>query len=408
MSKWTFAMNSFPAIRASHSESTPSITTPASFASYLELASTTIPRRKTGIKQMLRPGCPYIPLPLSLGWEANPLDLDYPSEELVIGLMLSDIESGATRPVVSPWMHALYKHTLNSNPSGATKIRLKEANFTSIPGKHHGIILCVVAAQFVVMLYALGTQQLRESALLVAGLSLQVLEGIYDWACPKYEPPRRVQRQRFYALHKGMTTKHVLLVYHTPLPWQRGRRYASRMLRNINLEDAAVPQERVPNERRASLEMLCGRAIRLGNWGFRAACIFSASNSFLIPLTLLIGSVAIEAIAALMMMKSSTVLPRHSEPTILETTEKEPSLLDMVLAVCQATGYVSIGFVESILPDRDGTHLDYKWISDVMRRGVLNAGPHPDHQRTNTVFSSALRRRTTPRPEVKDKEQGIT
>jgi hypothetical protein len=54
------------------------------------------------------------------------------------------------------------------------------------------------------------------------------------------------------------------------------------------------------------------------------------------------------------------------------------SILDRVIAACQFTDSISVGFVESILPDLRGQHTDYKWISEAMEAGIfpiLCAGP---------------------------------
>jgi hypothetical protein len=80
----------------------------------------------------------------------------------------------------------------------------------------------------------------------------------------------------------------------------------------------------------------------------------------------------------------------------LETADpKHSSTLDMLAAISQKTGCISVGFVESILPDPAGNHVDYDWIAKVLRsKGALFSGIHPTHQTATTVFATALQRTT--------------
>jgi hypothetical protein len=96
--------------------------------------------------------------------------------------------------------------------------------------------------------------------------------------------------------------------------------------------------------------------------------------------------------------------------TVLNTG---PSVLDRLTAACQFTQSISVGFVESLLPDPRGLHIDYNWISNAMRPGnYLFCGlpdntiliilifsqdtpieRHPTHAMAAQVLESTLRRR---------------
>ncbi|KAJ7793287.1 hypothetical protein B0H13DRAFT_1935500 [Mycena leptocephala] len=109
----------------------------------------------------------------------------------------------------------------------------------------------------------------------------------------------------------------------------------------------------------------------------------TTSNNFLIPSVLLAGTAASELVAAW-----GKCLPaRHS--VVLDT---ENPMLDRVVAACQFANSVSIGFVENILPDSDGSHEDYQWISTVLGPGP-DLEEHPHHQQATTVLQSTLKRR---------------
>ena len=387
---FVLAVGTFP-LAFALPDTIPSFINPtATFASYVQLAAIMVPRRKTGLKQMLRPACPYIPMPLSLGWHSNPLESDYSPEDLVPDLSLTDIGSGATRRVVAPWMHALYKHTWDAQPSGVSLMHLKEAQFTIVPGWQHVAIWGVLLVQFSLGLYAFGRRQQKQGAILLIGLVLHILEGVYTWAFPRDFPPRRVEQGRLYALHTGMTTRHLLVLSHDPGTGDGKYRGVSEC-RHINLEDAAVPLRRVSKGGLARIEAPCAVALRWGSWMHTIACLFP-SNVYILPMTFLIGTIAIEILSTF-----TTALPKYSACTPLETAktkERSSTLLDMVLAACQATGCVSTGFVEAILPDPTGAHVDYTWISNAVMKGVTTVGPHPNHQITDAVYASARQRRT--------------
>ncbi|KXN80750.1 hypothetical protein AN958_08054 [Leucoagaricus sp. SymC.cos] len=88
-----------------------------------------------------------------------------------------------------------------------------------------------------------------------------------------------------------------------------------------------------------------------------------------------------------------TPLPKISSVEPLELTRKGSTLLDIVTAICQRTGCVSIPFVESVLPDREGNHVDFQWIKKMLESEItIAAGVHPTHQTANDVFTAALRR----------------
>lgn len=72
------------------------------FSKFLEFAILAIPQRKMSIREMLRRAFGFLPMPLSLGWQPNPLDPDYPPEGLVKGLVISDIQPDATRAGWAP------------------------------------------------------------------------------------------------------------------------------------------------------------------------------------------------------------------------------------------------------------------------------------------------------------------
>lgn len=88
----------------------------------------------------------------------------------------------------------------------------------------------------------------------------------------------------------------------------------------------------------------------------------TTANSFLIPSVLLAGTAASELVSTW-----GDVLPsRHS--IVLDTSDP---ILDRVAAACQFANSVSIGFVESILPDSEGSHAYYQWISTALDPGMV-------------------------------------
>src|SRR5438128_728498 len=100
-------------------------------ANYLEVVVLIIPEHRTvsSLKQKLRAACAFLPMPLTIGWERDPLEETVASNVLegtVPGLLLSDPRTGATRPVQALWMHALYEHSLELQPRGVVRVGLKE------------------------------------------------------------------------------------------------------------------------------------------------------------------------------------------------------------------------------------------------------------------------------------------
>ncbi len=351
----------------------------------VEVAATMMPKRMTGIKHMLRPACRFLPMPMSLGWQENPIDDDYPQRLLIQGLQLTDINSGATRTVTAPWMHALYTMTYEEQPCGVVEVKLQEAQFTQSFFWQHLAALCVLAIQAILGFWAFGHHEFREGAFVLLGVSLQIMEGYFAWKFPVYRDPRSVAKARKFVLHKGMTTSHFLVISHQPI-----HKHSKTDKPYLSLEDAAVPLPILRKGYKRILEATFRTFLQVANLGLKLGCVLSQANGLLIPLTLLIGTVATEIIVMI-----HTPLPKYSSMETLETAERQPSLLDRVTAVCQRTGCISVGFLESVLPDREGTHTDFKWLNKVLQsETVLAAGVHPNHQTATEVFTTALKRRT--------------
>lgn len=363
------------------------------FSKFLELAVSVIPQRKTGIREILRPACNHLPVPLSLGWQSNPLEDDYPDDGFVKGLAISDIASGATRPVVAPWMHALYNETWEKQPVGVTMIQLKEAHFSATFGWRHRVLIAALSAQIGYALYGLTAGQAREGYLALLGVIIQICEGLYVSKFPKYLPPRLVKKPRFYALHTSMTTNHILILVHEPGTNKGKSKNITGDLGHVNLEDAAVPLIKRYRGQQGHLVRVCAFSLQLSGWIYRAVCVLTASNGYLLPVVMLVGSIIKECLSLFPKLS----LPKSSEAVFLDTIgePKSPSLLDRLLAACQATGSVSVGFVESILPDPSGKHVDYTYISENLDKGSVHAGKHPNHQTAEAVHDAALKRRTT-------------
>ncbi|KAF7336164.1 hypothetical protein MVEN_02163800 [Mycena venus] len=334
---------------------------------FLELAALVVPQRRLGLKCGLRKACPFLPMPLCLGWDTDPTGDDSPSEAMVTGLLLSDIASGATRVVEAPWMHALYRHTCEAYSPGTVVMNLREAGYTSKLGMAHTAILGALVVQMFVVLVFMAHGSTREGALLLAAGIIRILEGVFSWKYPAHRSPR-THSQRFLALHTGMTTKHILVIVHGP----------PGLARCVNLEDAAVPWR----AERTRLQVWFRCAIKMSVWLQRGACMATTANSLLIPSVLLMGTAVNELVAA-----CGNVLPsRHS--VVLAT---EDHILDRLAAACQFANTVSIGFVESILPDSDGSHAAYQWISTALDPGSQLG--LPKHAEANTVLQSTLKRR---------------
>ncbi|KAF5348849.1 hypothetical protein D9756_009806 [Leucocoprinus leucothites] len=356
---------------------------------YVEVAATMMPKRMVGLKHMFRPACRFLPMPMSLGWQENPVDDDYPQRLLVNDLRLTDIDSGATRTVIAPWMHALYTMTHEELPNGVMEVKLEEAQFTSTFTWQHLAVICVIFTQAVLGFWAIAHHQPREGALILLGIFLQFMEGYYAWKFPTYRPPRSVARARNYVLHKGMTTTHFLLISHHP--------NQSRPANDnpyLSLEDAAVPMRVLRKGYRRIFETTFRVSLQIGNMALRLGGVLSPANGLLVSLTFLFGTIASEIITMI-----RTPLPQVSFMEPLETAERRMSILDMVTAICQKTGCISIGFVEAALPDPDGTHVDFQWLSKILEsENTLAAGVHPRHQTANDVFRQALQRRTRTQP----------
>jgi hypothetical protein len=291
-------------------------------------------------------------MPLCLGWDTDPTGDDSPPDIIVPGLLLSDIASGATRVVEAPWMHALYKHGRETYSPGTVVMNLREAGYTARLGIPHIAMLTTLIVQILVVVIFMVHGSTREGALLLAAGAIRILEGVFAWKYPAYRPPRtQQQQQRFFALHTGMTTKHILVIVHKP----------SDRAPCVNLEDAAVPWREKQTSR---WEFWLRSAIKLSVWLQRGVCMATTASSLLIPSVLLVGTAANE-LASIW----GGVLP--SRPAIVLDTS-DP-VLDRVAAACQYANSVSIGFVESILPDSEGSHAYYQWISTALDPGIVYA-----------------------------------
>ncbi|KAJ7748943.1 hypothetical protein B0H16DRAFT_1552287, partial [Mycena metata] len=336
---------------------------------FLELAALVVPQRNLGLKHSLRRACRFLPMPLCLGWDADPAGEQSSPDIMVAGLLLSDMASGATRAVEAPWMHALYKRSTGVHPPGTIVMSLREAGYTSKFGFPHAVIVGTLFVQMFVVLVFLVHGHMREGILLVAAGVIRIVEGFLAWTYPTHRPPR-AQQQRFCALHTGTTTKHILVITHR----------FSGLKTSVNFEDAAAPWAW---RRENRTEFLLRGIIKIGVWLQRGACLATTANGFLIPSVLLFGTAASELVSAW-----ADLLPvRHT--LVLDT---ESPMLDRVLAACQFANTVSVGFVESILPDPQGLHEDYAWISTALRPWE-NLAVHPNHPEKDKLLESALRRR---------------
>ncbi|KAJ7034461.1 hypothetical protein C8F04DRAFT_573759 [Mycena alexandri] len=350
-----------------------------SIANYVELAALVLPERKLGIKERMRSACAFLPMPLSLGWDTDPGDEEAPPDSTIPGLMLSDMSSGATRLVTARWMHALYKHIVDTQNPGTIVMHLQEAGYTAHFGWAHIVICATFLLQFWSIIFAMTHGQRREGLLLLAAALLRILEGIFAWAYPKYRPPRSEETAtaRYCVLHTGMTTNHILVLTH---------RFGYRG-RCINLEDAAAPLPCKAHGWQRKLQDGARGTLKIFAWLQKGASLVTAANGYAIPTVLLSGTLVLELVSA-----SAEALPVNVI-TVLSTGN---SVLDRLTAACQFTKSISVGFVETLLPDPRGHHIDYEWISEVMREQFpLDA--HPTHPMANAVLESTLRRR---RPQI--------
>ncbi|KAJ7897653.1 hypothetical protein B0H14DRAFT_3425010 [Mycena olivaceomarginata] len=344
-----------------------------SLANYVELAALIVPQRKLGVKDRLRRACPFLPMPLSLGWDDDPKEDEAAPDSTVPGLLLSDMKSGATRFVTARWMYSLYKHTVDTQKPGTLVMHLREADYTAQFGWAHGLILATFLLQFSVILVAMMYGKQREAWLLLAAGVIRIGEGIFAWAYPKYRNPRTRPETRYCVLHTGMTTNHILVITH-----QFGYRAEC-----VILEDAAAPLPRYTTGWKRTLENSMHAALKVSVWLQKGASLLTSANGYTIPAVLLFGTCMLELVSA-----SADCLPSKAV-TVLNTG---PSVLDRLTAACQFTQSISVGFVESLLPDPRGLHIDYNWISNAMRPDTP-IERHPTHSMAAQVLESTLRRR---------------
>ncbi|KAF7338942.1 hypothetical protein MVEN_01970400 [Mycena venus] len=347
----------------------------SSVTNYVELAALVLPPRQLGVKDKLRRACPFLPMPLSLGWDTHPDDEEAPPGSTVRGLYLSDIKSGATRLVTASWMHALYKHTQDVQKPGTLVMHLREAGFTTQFSWVHTLVLGTFLLQSSVVLLALMIGQQREGWLLLAAGLIRISEALFAWAYPKYEDPRSTYREqpRYCALHTGMTTNHILVVTH---------RFGYRG-KCVNLEDAAAPRLCKVTGWKRIVKHGARSVLRAAVWIQKGASLVTAANGYTIPAVLLLGTFVLEIVSA-----SEDALPSRAV-TVLPTGE---SVLDRLTAACQVTESISVGFVESLLPDPCGKHVDYDWISKALRLGA-ELQPHESHPAKEDILESTIRRR---------------
>ncbi|TDL21343.1 hypothetical protein BD410DRAFT_840561 [Rickenella mellea] len=378
----------FPAVSPSPLTS-PRSTTPTSgsvqltgtgLANYIELAALLVPQRKSEakLKEKLRWGCGFIPMPLSLGSDLGSSGENGSSENVDAGLLLlSDIASGATRKVKVAWMNSLYEHMRSSRRApdiGVSVVHLNEMGFSGDFGRLHIVIFLTFMIQIVVAIYAINIEHARDGLLILAGLLVRVLQGVYDWYFPLWDPPRtlfKTDKSRYYALHTGMTTRYLLVISHQPDSPHRPR---------YHLEDAASPISHVP--RITGIGKLCGTVLQLSGWLQGAACVVTSSNGLFVSIAMLLGTGVIECLLAF-----SDALPAPSEISVPKPHNRA---LGWITAACQTAGGVSCGFVESILPDAEGRHKHYEWISKAVK-GEVSELERPDHPDAEKIMNYAVR-----------------
>jgi hypothetical protein len=255
---------------------------------------------------------------------------------------------------------------------------LKEVGFHAEFGWPHLVITGTVVFQTALALYLISFHQQREGWLILAGILIRILRCAYDWKYPIWHSPRQVKKGRYYAVHTRMTTRHLLVLVHEP---------ESQKFPRISIEDAAVPVFRARKGRNAWVEHVCEQTLRLAAWSQQAASVLTPSNGFILSIVLLVGTSVQEIVSFF-----NDATPNYSHREDLETHE---SLLDMLTAACQAVGsdQVSVGLVESILPDPTGKHTDYTWISSILEGDVAQLVPHPRHAAKDEVLSYVRRRR---------------
>ncbi|KAJ7064031.1 hypothetical protein C8F01DRAFT_1130146 [Mycena amicta] len=237
---------------------------------------------------------------------------------------------------------------------------LREANFTARFQTAHALVLGAFVLQLAAIPTAVYFGQRIEALLVLAAALIRLVEGIFSWTYPRFRTPRadahRLQQDnvpRYLMLHTGMTTTHLLIVAHRV-------GYSGPF---IVLEDAAVP---LPPLHKSRYQDLARLALMLSVWLQKAAALFTSADGYFIPLALLFGTCVIELVVASESF-TETTLPERAE-TVLTTGR---SLLDRITAACQFTNQVSVGFVETLLPDPHGEHTDYHWIVQAMDPGEI-------------------------------------
>jgi hypothetical protein len=88
---------------------------------------------------------------------------------------------------------------------------------------------------------------------------------------------------------------------------------------------------------------------------------------FTIPLVLLLFTASTKICFGLRLCSGSANTLPSSPIDVLVTGSFH---LDRVVAVSQWTGSISVGFIESPLPDPCDLHIDYTWISAAMQPGM--------------------------------------
>ncbi|KAJ7197755.1 hypothetical protein GGX14DRAFT_667487 [Mycena pura] len=260
----------------------------------------------------------------------RPQRQETPHDLAVPRIMLSDIGSGATRLVTARWTHTLHKHIVEKQPPGTIVTLLREADYTAHFDWPHALIL--------------GAFLLQLAAVPVAMAFGQRSEGLLLLGIPAIPGPARRLASRYCTLHTGMTTttsssSHTAKVTAghascSKTPRRKGGGGRPRLLRAQGRCMAA--KGRGPRHHRQRLCDHCRPALRHGRHRVGRLHIRYAAPA---------GSHRARA--------------RNEKP-----------LLDRLTAACQFTEWVSVGFVESLLPDRRGNHTDYVWISHAMQQGM--------------------------------------
>ncbi|TDL17316.1 hypothetical protein BD410DRAFT_794483 [Rickenella mellea] len=388
----------FPAVAPSHltfprseAQSSTSMSVNGSgFANYIELAAVLVPQSKSEskLKQKLRWGCSFVPIPFSLGSYLGSSGDNGSTETMDPGLLLTDIASGATRNVRVAWMNSLYDHMRSSRLGKDVRVSVLHLNEIGLWddcgfGWPHIVLFNAFIIQVVLAVYALNyDHHARDGLLILAGLLVRVLQGVYDWYFPLSKPPRMLKKDdksRYYALHTGMTTRYILVISHEPESPHSSR---------YHLEDAAYTVSNV--SRRTGAGKFCGMVLQLSGWIQGAACIVTSSNGFVVSLVMLLGTAVIECLAAF-----SDTLPTFSE---LPVAPPQNRALGWITAACQMAGGVSCGFVESILPDPEGKHKNYEWILKAMKGDISELErPELDDPDAEKIMDYAVgfRRRAT-------------